>query len=438
MSLECANTLELELPRLRGHADQLLEAALGKPPAAHLAMLVQQFVAQQSALHGDDGLLAVDSFVETLDRLLGPRWEEAQLAAPTSTVEKGIVKQIEALAASRGTALVDWLYQTASSPHTGAQGAQKAAEWFVQHLRALEKETREAGLALRQELLTYQQVLQAGPLTESRAMMLGLGRGKKGVSYRDEVLLQLALRRAADLSLRCVARLVHALLKRVAAALEALRDLRRALEEVSRGFSPGPALERNESASGLAGVSLAVAEALQSRLEELTDRLVEDVSGELLGQQGLRRLIEEPELIAQLPGQLRQAAQRCVRTALGDFDLAGWLLQEGEDRLSEVLAKAEPRFLTECGGGRRYLICQPERPVQEADEQRLPDALCEAFHVEPMLAAGKDPELVVCCEAENVSLARAAANMADQSPDLPQTAARVRTRIDVAWTPLPA
>jgi hypothetical protein len=436
LALEYANTLELELPRLRSHADQLLEAGLGKPPAVHLGTLVQQFVAQQLALHGEDGALDVGPFVETLDRLLGPRWEEAQLPAPATTVEKAIVKQIEALAASRGTALVDWLYQTANGPETGAQGAQKAAEWFVQHLRALEKETREAGLSLRQEILTFEQVLQSGPLTESRAMMLGIGRGKKGVSYRDEVLLQLALRRAIDLSLRCVARLIQALLKRATAALEALRDLRRALGDLVYTFSPGSPLARNES-NGLAGVAVAVGDSLQARLDELTDRLLQTVSREVLGEQGLRRLIEQPDSIARLPSQLRQAARQCVRAALGEFDLAGWLLEEDEDRLSEVLAKAEPVLLRECGGGRRYLICQLERPSPEADDQRLPDAFCEAFHVEPMLTAGRDPELVVCCEAENVPLARAAANLAEDAPDLPQLAARVRTRIDVAWASLP-
>jgi hypothetical protein len=75
--------------------------------------------------------------------------------------------------------------------------------------------------------------------------------------------------------------------------------------------------------------------------------------------------------------------------------------------------------------------------AEDSGDERLPDALCEQFHVEPMLAFGTDPDLVICCEAENVSLARAAANLAEESVDLPQTAARVRTRIDISWGPLP-
>jgi hypothetical protein len=440
LSLECADALELELPRLRGRMDQLVEAALGKPPAAHLGALAQQFVAQQAALHGKNGPLAVEDFVETLDRLLGPRCDEAQLPAPTVALEKALVKQIEALAESRGATLVNWLYQTAALPQAGAQGAQKAAEWFVQHLRALEREAREAMQTLRQEIASCEQILVGAPVSESPTALLGLGRGKKAAPARDEVLLQMALRRAADLSLRSVVRLVRGMAQRVGAALDALRDLRRTLGDLTRGFEPGPPLE-DDASDGLSAAPIAIGKAVQSRLDELADQLVAGLSRDVLGERGLRLLVEQPELIAQLPGQLRQAARQTVRTAMGQFDLAGWLLEESEGRLKEALAKAQPRLLTECGGGRRYLICHPQVAASEAAEdsgdERLPDALCEQFHVEPMLAFGTDPDLVICCEAENVSLARAAANLAEESVDLPQTAARVRTRIDISWGPLP-
>jgi hypothetical protein len=203
--------------------------------------------------------------------------------------------------------------------------------------------------------------------------------------------------------------------------------------EVARSFSPGPPLEDDESATGLAAAQLTVGRALQSRLEELTDRLLQTVTQETLGEQGLRALVEQPERIAELPGQLRQAARQAVRAALGEFDLAGWLLEDRDGRLKEALAKAQPRLLTQCGGGRRYLVCQPEG----TDAQRLPDALCEELQAQPMVVAGKDPDLVICCEAQNIELARAAGNLAEESLELPQMAARVRTRIDVAWTPLP-
>src|SRR5205823_576125 len=112
LSLDCANTLELDFGRLRSRVDELVEGALGKSPVSHLSPVVQQFLAQHEALQGQDAPLPVDQFVETLDRLVGPRCEAANLPPPAAPLEKVLVKQIEALAANRATALADWLYQT--------------------------------------------------------------------------------------------------------------------------------------------------------------------------------------------------------------------------------------------------------------------------------------------------------------------------------------
>jgi hypothetical protein len=434
LSSECASTLELELPRLRKRTDELVEHGLGKAPAVHVGSLVQQFLSQQQAIHGDEAPLAVDQFIETLDRLLGPRSEEAQLPAPTTPLEKTLVKQIEAQAEARGGILAEWLYKTANSPSTGVQGAFKAAEWFVQHLRGLERESREAALMQRQEALAFEQIVRGAPLTESRATLLGLPRGRKGGSDRADVLSQMALRRVAELSLRCVTRLVQTMSRHVNVALEGLRNLRRGLATLSEGFSPAAPVESQEGVSGLAGAPLAVGLALQTQLDELTDQLIEDLSGQVLGDRGLRTLIEQPELLQQLPALIRQTARHAVSGALRNVDLAGWLLEDTETRLKDALEKAQPHFLTQCGGARRILICEPSG---DADE-RLFHAVREASGMEPMLVRAEDPGLLICCEAEKVATASIADSLAHEWLELPQMAARVRTRIDVTWTPLPA
>jgi hypothetical protein len=398
-----------------------------------VASLAKQFLAQHQAMHGDEAPLAVDQFVETLDRWLGPRCDEAHLPAPTTALEKALVKQIEAQAEARGAILVDWLYKAANSPATGVQGAFKAAEWFVQHLRGVERESREAAQAQRQEALAFEQILRGAPLTESRATVLGLSRGKKGMLEHADVLSQMALRRVAELSLRCVTRLVQAMSQRVNVVLEGLRNLRRGLTTLSEGFSPGAPLDAQESAPGLAGVHVAVGLALQAQLDDLTDELVERLPVQVLGDRGMRTLIEQPELLAQLPTLIRQSARYAVREALGKVDLAGWLLEDTESRLKDALAKAQPLLLAECGGSRRILICQPSNEAKE----RLFHAVREAFRVEPMLVPAEDPGLLICCEAEKVSTARIADCLADEWIELPQMAARVRTRIDVTWMPLP-
>jgi hypothetical protein len=436
MSLECANTLDLELARLRKRMDELVEGGLGKPPTAHIGALVQQFLAQHEALHGDESPLAVDQFIETLDRLLGPRGEQAQLPAPSTPLEKGLVKHVEALAEGRGGVLVDWLHQTSNSPKAGVQGAVKAAEWFVQHLRGLEKESREAAQTQRQEAAAFEQILRGAQITESRATMLGLGRTKKAggvLCHRADILTQMALRRFGELSLRCVIRFVQTMAQRINSVFDGLRNLRRALGTLAESFSPGPPLQPDENVVGLASVHLSVGRSLQARLDDLVDQLADRLSGEVLGDRGMRAVLEQPELLQNLATHIRHAARHTVRGALGKVDLAGWLLEDTENRLKEVVDQAQPRLLTKCGGARRIVVCQP---ATEGGD-RLGHAIRETFRLEPMLVVGDDPDLVICCEAERIPLDSIADALTEEWIELPQMASRVRTRIDVTWTPLP-
>jgi hypothetical protein len=432
LATQCAEALEIQLQPLANRVDEFVDATLSKSAKAHLANLVQQYLVRRQLQRAtEDGASPPGEFVITLDRLLGPRLaDDPQSPSPTTASESAVGRAVDALSEKRGAAVRDWLFELADMPTGGVQAAQCAADWFAQHLKSLEKEVRESAHELRQQLARYELPWAAHVANGGRG---ALGRGRKADADGEEQLLAYALLRGKDFSLRCLFRLLSGLSRQIGAAGDELRQLRRELSVLADQFPPPPGIP--DAGSGkLESVLRCVAEELEAMLDGLAGELSKDVLRELCGEAlGLRSFLQQPELRTALPAVLRRHARRIVQQALSEIDVGRLLLEPSQDdspsRLKECLDAAEPALLAECGGARRLLVFLP----RGSDEKDLQAALHNDFPVAPMMAADDDGDVVFVVEAQEVSLSRAAAALVRQRPDLPEVAARVRTRRDVDW-----
>ncbi|MEX0937625.1 MAG: tubulin-like doman-containing protein [Pirellulales bacterium] len=88
--------------------------------------------------------------------------------------------------------------------------------------------------------------------------------------------------------------------------------------------------------------------------------------------------------------------------------------------------------LLECGGARRLVLMLPQGPAAAGLAKLAAESWGEAPSVVHDSAGGG----LLCCEIEQLPLARAAAHLVDYRADYVEAAWRLHTRIDVAWQPL--
>jgi hypothetical protein len=145
----------------------------------------------------------------------------------------------------------------------------------------------------------------------------------------------------------------------------------------------------------------------------------------------------ENDISRVLPRVLRSAARATILRALEKLVLQE-IAVSGKGKwqgpifsLSNGLKSAIPRLST-CGGARRLLLLAPADLSPEQLVRQLGDKACAVASV----VTGTDNGVLLCYEAEQLSLRRVAAAVLDQRFQNVEVADRLHTRIDVSWTPL--
>ena len=133
---------------------------------------------------------------------------------------------------------------------------------------------------------------------------------------------------------------------------------------------------------------------------------------------------------------LRRAARSVIFRALKKVSLGRIAdSNEGDPRepmfsLAAGLKAATPRLL-ECGGARRLLLVAPEY----FSSAQLVEQLGDEVEVEPTVVVSTEEDVLLCYEAEQVSLSRVAAAVLARRFQNVEVASRLHTRIDVIWSP---
>ncbi len=218
------------------------------------------------------------------------------------------------------------------------------------------------------------------------------------------------------------------------------RELNLLADEFTLPASDEPIhLGNGASARTINGLFLSVADALHCRIPELAEQLDEQLQKEFFAKHGGLRGVLEKQVDFRGPfaDVLRGAARTAVFRAMNQLNIADLLLasdkesDESSRPLRALLEVASPPLL-QCGGSQRLLVVCPEG----SNDAALQEAFRHHLDEKPSVVHDRDGDLVLCYEAEQLSLADVAAYLIGNRREYVEAASRLHTRIDVRWLPL--
>ena len=135
---------------------------------------------------------------------------------------------------------------------------------------------------------------------------------------------------------------------------------------------------------------------------------------------------------------LRKAAGRELRRAVANVDAGKLFLElysdpdEASERVREQVDRSVPALLA-CGGATRLLVVLPRGEHASTMQQLIENAVDET----PTTVLDDDRDIVFCHEAEQIGLVDVANKLIEYRPYCADIAARIHTRTDVDWIPIP-
>ena len=136
---------------------------------------------------------------------------------------------------------------------------------------------------------------------------------------------------------------------------------------------------------------------------------------------------------------LRNEARSLVDAEFRKLDLVGGVLQceppsdDGPSVLGTWLETARPALL-HSGGAKRLLMVAPSC----TDANALSRSIFEVAQENCSLVRDDSMDVVACYEVQQLTHDRVIAHLTGCRPRYAELAARMHTRVDVAWTPLVA
>ena len=382
-----------------------------------------------------------DNTTPEINVLLGCQTAEDDLGRPpTASLQTMLDDHLRKLAAGYGAAIRDWVVELVDVPAVRLKGAYRATEWFAGHLRSMKQlagdmlaHTQEDAAAKQEELL------------ESK-MRYCLRESRDGKPALDPRFQQYARLRFLEIALTGVRRLAQLVSSHVSSTGDVLKDARRELGRLADEFPadaalPTPKPTADDAPQAADAIAATIGANLTRLLPELAAQLDQQLQSQFVAANGglCAVLSKLSELRRPLLRSLRFEARTAVLTRLEHMGLAKAILDSGvggspEERfalLRSSLAAATPKLLA-CGGAKRLLLATTDEGVAAP----LKEILQNELHEQASLAAGSPGEVVLCYEVEQVPLEVAAVTLVEENSEYAQIAARLHTRVDVAWRPL--
>ncbi len=428
------DTAELALDPLSKRLFAVADKALGGKAEVHFRGLLAQPLGVASA--------RIDALAR-IDAVLGvPQQLEPQHDTEPTRFATALHEATNKLAGAVGESIIRAAAGVVEDPRGRLPAALAATSLFQEHLRSLRQEAED---------LFRQTLAETTSLRAKLVRGAGDGRGRRwrdlwGESPPQETearLLDYCDKQLRTLVYQQLAVLVQSAIGALGALNERLLRLRSRCEQFGRGFVAAAAASRGGHASAISSHMKVVEVAAQAELADpaLAARFDERLQREWLEPNGglLALGAAGDEAWKSLRDQLQSRSRATVLASLRDIDAARLLIERHPDvaRQSQGLAaaveEAIPR-LSRLGGAKRLLAVAPDsthgKKLAERALGDLPDLALVLFDV--------DADLVLCHEAEELSLAKVAAALIDNRPDYAAAARRLLTRVDIRWASLPS
>ena len=220
---------------------------------------------------------------------------------------------------------------------------------------------------------------------------------------------------------------------------ERVNQFRRQLEMISEHFSCQDEFLKDESADQF-NMDRLLTESIEKDLQAHVARTETQVYESLIRERGgyLEAMSSQGCWYHRLPGTIRSSAQQVLADAYKKLSLEKVItsnnlrLEQLVKWLNQKIKQARP-VIDDCGGASRILI---GLPLLSTDNSTLPELMKSQFTVPSIPINGTLGNVVICFEAEDVSLASVAYRLLETRPDAIELVTRLHTRNDVNWTTL--
>lgn len=421
-------------------ADQI-KLSVGAALGCDLDQFVGEFLAKAAADCQQGGIPPAQMRAVLLDRIQGASDDAGRCgsAIPSMGVQLRRIAAAEArrLADAHEDAIGAWLLDLAEHLHGRIAGASGVAERFLGLLEALRNQADQRLQALRAE-----RARAASELSDK-----GGGRCRKRQPVLEGLLSDLAdygRLVAEEIVIEAVGRAAGHLRSSAKAWLEKLHELSRLVGQIGGEFrTKGPAGAPDErqghACTGHPLCMDSVAHAFVKLQREMLDQLDRQVQSSFFSSQcrlgdllGCEKTIRD-KLIARMRAAARKivlsslatAAREEVETALRASRASG-IGPQLDGHLQAVASGP----IKSGGVARRLFLTGPDAAVLAKLRGRLQQAGGE----EVTIAASPEPEILLCCEAEELDFETIAARLMSSQPDCKELASRLHTRIDIDWT----
>lgn len=422
-----AQLAPFKLEKLLEQAYNILQGELGGNVESFLTHMLRETQVRVAVKHRDSPHLLSSRTLETIDAILGAQAseEESDSGSAISLASMLSGKLVE-IGQTQGDALQKWSFQYADQNAMRIKGAQRFIDWCLEELRKIEKDSAEHGQQFRTHLTELRQILCEQERLEASGA--GSSRGGRGRVPSESVWLDYVRTRIHLVTLRSVARQLRIVQGKLTYASDKPRDLWKDLHQIEREFATqlSGAVQDDPLAEALWRERLDLVAKIDQELALTMGPETERIRHFIALQQGLRTL---------LVPQLRAAARRVALRALKQLNLnesgtTDPASEQSEDSLERDLAAAQPRILN-CGGSQRLVMILPEGADVETLQARLAVA---APTVQASIVFDADGDIVLCREAEQLPLAKAAELLVAGHEQASKAASQLHTRTDVEWT----
>jgi hypothetical protein len=400
--------LQLKLEGLASNARSLVEAQFGGDQQAFLVNLLSAVAPEGRALGALDTIRAID-------RLFAPPHEEEQGAFVLQRPLEAIVSPLSMKLASD---LAQWVLRKLDDRQERLAGAQRAAQWLVDHLKRLEVDASRMTDGLARQAAGFVDDLRRDSRADSAKADAALARA---VAY-----FRLRIDHQAVWASAVIAKRLLAELKSIGATVA---EFGRHLKHIAVNLPGGIEAE---------GVADPLTAALAEHLPTLADGVDAEIQQQFIDEQGglFTTIMGNSRVRAQMLAALGKVARRVAEQLAARPDVlnsafAALTDDGGSSAALGAAGAVMPPFL-ERGGAYRTLTVVPS----ESSGGRSMEFWRTALGDNASLLATPGQDVVTVCEGWRLPIVSVALGLIQRRRDYADFADRVHTRSDVSWTPL--
>lgn len=318
-----------------------------------------------------------------------------------------------------------WLLQLVETPGVRVGGAKWATKWFASRLEKVHARAKTVVERTEDEIKSLR-----GRTTE----FLSRQESRQESQRVDEVLRVYASLRVQQVLHRCLQHGVVLMMTQLNGAVSQWRSIADRLSKLSAQIV-GSMSNRGIQLSG-GGTQVSILKDHPSLMPEVVqmDRAISEklASDQVTLFGWLQQSTNVEQTAAQIRDMIRKVSVRrtAVDETLSNADSDAKTLGNTEILTTPIPFGRCLPILHECGGLPRLIVVAPT----EARNEDFSESLADLPNAPRTVVNDQDPQLVVCCEVEQIPLANVLAKLVGNRGDLLDVARRLHVRSDVPWS----